>query len=145
MGLVLILCGAKWGGPMSVLVARIVAVAFINIYGLAVGARLIKTHLLRLFVWRDLAWTMGLSVALSALARVLFFSLSWHPFWILAASFSGYTLVFFIVASQVKLISPDEYSRVLTLGQRGLNIAKRWNGGLPASCWKPHARVPKKS
>ncbi|XGC79505.1 lipopolysaccharide biosynthesis protein [Bdellovibrio bacteriovorus] len=112
MGLLLIIGGAYWFGPMAVLIGKIIAVAFINISGLIMGARFIQNKARNLFVWRDLVLALALSTVLSALIKYIFIDYNWHPFWILAASFSVYFSVMFVSGVKTGLIKTHEVEYV---------------------------------
>lgn len=120
MGLLMIVGGAYWIGPMAVLWGKILAVAFINISGLFIGARLLKTNVLNLFMWKDLGKTLMLSVIVSLLVRVAFNSLAWHPFWILAASSSLFFVLMFFIACKIHLVRPEEADHVYGLLRKTL-------------------------
>ena len=110
LGLSLIFAGAYWGGPMAVLWGKVVATGLVNISGLVIGAKFFKSRVYQLFLWRDIGLTVILSVILSLSVRLGFSNLTWHPFWILAASFSLYFVTLFVFAVRTKLINEEEYA-----------------------------------
>lgn len=108
IGISLLVIGAYWGGAMYALIGKILGVFFMNFIGLVIGARLLKTNLYNLFKWKDLGGVVLLSLILSSLIRLLFWTTQWTPFLILAASFSLYFILHFLLSCWTKLIKDDE-------------------------------------
>lgn len=108
IGIALLVAGARYGGPLYALAGKILGVFIMNVAGLGIGAKLLGFHFLQLFQWRDLGGVLLISLLLSGLMRVLFWNSNWAPFWILAASFSLYTLMHFILSSLCGLLKKDE-------------------------------------
>jgi len=112
IGLGLFILGAMTGGPLYALVGKIVGVFIMNIVGLAIGAKLIDSHLLQLFNWKDLSKTVILSVLLGLVIRIWIWNFhainSLHVFWVLAYSFSVYVLLHFLLSCKIRLIHDDE-------------------------------------
>ncbi|WP_413586700.1 lipopolysaccharide biosynthesis protein [Bdellovibrio sp. HCB274] len=115
LGLLMIIGGAYYIGPMAVLWGKILAVAFINISGLFIGARLLKTNILNLFMWKDLGKTVMLSVVFGFIFRAAFYNLTWHPFWVLAASSSVYAVFYFFFACRLNLVRPEEAEHLFNM------------------------------
>ncbi|MFN8370931.1 MAG: lipopolysaccharide biosynthesis protein [Bacteriovoracaceae bacterium] len=107
-GLILIVVGAYYLGPIYALIGKIIGIFTINITGLIIGAGFIKARFKDLFNWKELIHVTLLSLVLTIPLRLLFSNLSWHPFWILAASFSIYLSLHFLVSCYTKLIKDDE-------------------------------------
>lgn len=120
LGLLMIIGGAYWVGPMAVLWGKILAVSFINISGLIIGARLIHTSVFNLFNWRDLGKTAVISLLSSLVIRAIFYDFTWHPFWILAASFSVYFGLMIFVSCKINLLKADEISYIVFKLKSGL-------------------------
>lgn len=120
LGLAMMVGGAYYIGPMAVLWGKILAVAFINISGLFIGARLIKTNVLSLFSWNDLGKTLALSLVFSIATRAAFYNLSWHPFWVLAFSSSIYAVIFFLAAWKINLIKTEEAQHLFGIAKKVL-------------------------
>lgn len=110
LGMSLIFGGAYWGGPMAVLWGKVIATGLVNISGLIIGAKFFKSRVYQLFIWRDIGLTILLSVVLSFLVRLGFSNITWHPFWVLAASFSLYFIALSVFAIRTRLISEEEYA-----------------------------------
>ena len=108
IGITLLVGGAYLGGPMYALVGKILGVFIMNCFGLIVGAKLLKTNIFNLFQWKELFSIILLSLLLSGGIRLLFWNILWHPFWILALSFSTYCLLHFFISCWVRLIKDDE-------------------------------------
>jgi O-antigen/teichoic acid export membrane protein len=108
IGIFLLIGGAYLGGPLYALAGKILGVFIMNIIGLVYGARLLNSSLLNLFQWKDLAGVILVSLILTTVLRLIFANLLWHPFWILALSFSTYVILHFILSCWSNLIKEDE-------------------------------------
>lgn len=126
IGIALLVGGAYLGGPMFALAGKILGVLIMNVIGLVVGARLLKTNFKNLFQWKDLAGVILLSFILSMAMRFLFWELSWSPFWVLAFSFSLYCILHFLLSCWTSLIKDDEISHLkMTISRLLLKIKFR--------------------
>lgn len=112
IGLSLLVAGAYWGGPIWALVGKILGVFIMNIIGLVAGARLLDGRFRDLFSWRDLGISLVISIILSAVLRLAFINISWHPFWVLALSFSLYFILQLICSSIFKVIKDEEVGMI---------------------------------
>ncbi|MGE5085507.1 MAG: lipopolysaccharide biosynthesis protein [Bacillota bacterium] len=108
LGVALIFAGAYWISPMGVLWAKIIAVGAMNLFGLVVGARMINSNFFRLFMWSDLIKLSALSTIFSAILKYCFQDFNWLPFWILATSFTIFTILLFVASIFTHLLKPDE-------------------------------------
>jgi O-antigen/teichoic acid export membrane protein len=108
VGILLLVGGAYLGGPLYALAGKILGVFIMNVTGLVYGARLLKSNILNLFQWRDLASVTFLSLILSIGLKLTFANLTWYPFWILAFSFSSFVVLHFIFSCWINLIKDDE-------------------------------------
>ncbi|MGZ3773947.1 MAG: lipopolysaccharide biosynthesis protein [Bdellovibrio sp.] len=120
LGLLMMFAGASLRSPISIMWAKILAVGFINFYGLFTGTRLLQIKLHKLFLWKDMVKLFSLSFSLSFLLRFVFHELAWHPFWILAASFSIYFLGVYLGSCAMNLIKEDESAYLHLLLRKGL-------------------------
>ncbi len=107
-GLIFIVAGAYYLGPMFALIGKISGIFIINLTGLMIGAGFIKARFRDLFNWRELIHIIVLSLLLTMPLRILFSHVYWHPFWILALSFSLYLIFHFILSCYTHLIKDDE-------------------------------------
>jgi O-antigen/teichoic acid export membrane protein len=108
VGLTLFISGALLLGPIWALTGKIFSVFLMNITGLVIGARLLHSNFRSLFQWKDLFGVIAVSIGIGLILRLAFQGLTWHPFFVLAASFSLYVLIHFAVSSACHLIRPDE-------------------------------------
>jgi O-antigen/teichoic acid export membrane protein len=108
IGVLLLVMGAYLGGPMYALIGKILGVLIMNVIGLVFGSRLLKTNFFNLFQWKELSGVIILSFVLSGLIRIVFWKIYWDPFWVLAVSFSIYTLSHFFLSCHTRLIKDDE-------------------------------------
>lgn len=118
IGIILLVGGAYWGGPIYALIGKILGVLIMNVIGLFIGARLLKTKFLKLFRWKELFGVITLSLILSGLVRLVFWDVSWNVFWILAFSFSLYVLAHFLLSCSTRLIKDDELYYLKTIFAR---------------------------
>lgn len=116
----LIVASAYWISPLAVLWAKTLSVGIMNLVGLAIGARMIKSHFFKLFAWSDLLKVTAFSTIFSAALKYCFMGVSWLPFWILAASFSIFTMLLFIAAVFTHLLKPDEVAHLRQMATNAL-------------------------
>jgi O-antigen/teichoic acid export membrane protein len=108
LGVSLLISGAIFGGALWALIGKIVGVFLMNIAGVIVGAKLLKTTFFKLFAWKDLGISFLIAISSSFLLHVIFLHVSWHPFWVLALTFAIYTIVNLYLLFISKIITSDE-------------------------------------
>jgi len=114
-GFVLIILAAKFYGPMETLITKVIVLFLMNILGLAIGARFINAHFFQLFRWKQIFGVTSLGLVFSYGLKVLMANYSWHPFWILASSFTLYLLLILISSLLFGIIKNDEKEHLLSL------------------------------
>ena len=112
LGIGFIISAAYWIGPMAVLWGKLIAIAFINLTGLVIGSKLIKTKISKMFLWQELLKILIISALLAFSLKycisVLDLIHKIHLFWILAFSFSSYVLFIFLLSSYFNILKQDE-------------------------------------
>lgn len=108
LGISFLVLGAYFGGALWALVGKITGVFLMNLAGLITGAKLLDSQFLELFEWKDLFGCLLVSLFLSVVLRLVFLNVAWHPFWILAVTFSAYTLLQIVFLALAKIIKNEE-------------------------------------
>jgi O-antigen/teichoic acid export membrane protein len=123
IGVLLFVLGAWLGGPIWALIGKIAGVLFMNIIGLNQGAKLLESKFTDLFAWNDLAISSLISIGVAGLLKFAFQFVAWKPFWILALSFSLFTVFYFFFSYLSKIIKDEElYLIKKTLFQKILRV-----------------------
>lgn len=117
-GAALLVVVASYFNPMSVLIAKTLTICLLNGLCLYLGVRLLDGGLKQLFRWAELAKLIALSLGLSLFIFKLFGHLAWHPFFVLAVSFSVYGVTHFILSYILGLIQKDELDHLFKLIKR---------------------------
>lgn len=103
---------------LAVLITKGVIFFLLNLLGLKMGAKLIKANLLQLFRWRELAGVSLLSILLASILKLSISGVDWHPFWILALTFTIYVSMHFVLSTYFRLIRKDEVEHLKNLIKR---------------------------
>lgn len=110
--------------PLYVLAGKILVISALNFIGLFIGAKLISSSFLRLFRWIELFGIIVVSLLIAAPLQYFLQDLTWHPFWVLALSFSLYLMLNFVFCALTGLIAKDEQNHLLGLFKQMLMKVK---------------------
>jgi O-antigen/teichoic acid export membrane protein len=112
---VILLLTAYLATPAWVMISKILGIGLINSLCLVVGGSYLQAGLKSLFRWRELGLLLFLSMVLAWLFSVIFTQLSYHPFIVLAISFSLYVPLHFTLSTLIGLIKEDELAHLKNL------------------------------